>query len=1304
MDFTSQHNVSETWRRWKRGMEYYLAATCKVKNEAEKVAIFMCMIGRDGQEIKDTFEFEVDEDGSEVVSTAILFNKFEAHCKPRKNLVVDRHRFLTRDQASGESIDQYVTELRTLAAACEWGELKDDLICSRIVSGISSRTVRERLLRESQLSLKRAVEICRVAELSKEQLKLFGSEANVSQVKHRASNRPQHKGSADKPQETKKFTQRQQDNTRAVCGNCGSNHPKGQCPAFGKKCNKCKRLNHYAKMCRSSKNVNSIQQDEGNEDHLFLESVSVTVESIDRNRQSETEHVKLTLNNQEICLKLDTGAEVNVIPYSAYRKIAETSKIDLRKPKARLSAYNGEDIPVKAVCTLQSKHKGITRNLEFFITSIESEPVLSISACKELGLIKFISAVDRDENTETFAARIREEYKDVFTGIGCLERPYHIVLDPEVQPVINPPRRVPYGLQDRVKAALDEMCNQGIIVPVDQPTDWVNSMVAVEKKNTDKLRICIDPRPLNKAIKREHYHLPTIEEITTRLSGAKFFSTLDARSGFWQIPLDDESSTLTTFATPYGRYRFTRMPFGIHSAQEVFHKRLHELFQDLSGVETDIDDILVWGRTREEHDERLEKTLQRARESNLKLNPDKCKIRRSEVLYIGHVLTTDGVKPDVSKLEAITSMPTPEDKHGIQRLLGMVNYVAKFLPNISEVTSPLRELLKKDVAWHWTERHEQSFNDIKKLLTETSKGVLKYYDPKQPVGLQVDACKSGLGAVLMQGGSPIAYASRSLTETECKYAQIEKELLAVVFGCERFHQYIYAKEVTVETDHRPLVSIITKSLDKAPARLQRMLLRLQRYNIDLQYKPGKELYTADTLSRAHLPTTGDEDEDLVLYVHNMTANLPVSDKKLVELLRETANDKIMVKLIETIQEGWPKHRQNTSKQVREYWPIKDELHVSDGLIFKGESIVVPQALRKDVLAQIHEGHLGIERSKQRARELVFWPGMSKQIEDTVANCSICQELRNSNTKEPMIPHEIPQYPWQIAATDLFTWNGGNYIVVVDYYSRYWEVSSLHNTTSTSVIEKLKQFFARHGIPETLKSDNGPQYSSAEFAKFAAVWKFSHVTSSPKYPQSNGLAEKTVQTVKRTLEKAKRDGKDPYLAMLEQRNTPVGNYKSPAQLSMARRLRSILPCTTSHLLPETTSHQETMVRFQKKQAEQKANYDRSATPLPSLHTGETVRIQRDGDWKPAKVIEVADTPRSYRVETPDGAVYRRNRKHLHQDKSASPKVDTGETDTQQRDEQSTGVERATGVSELQDEGHHTRSGRLIKKPTRLGFDD
>ena len=336
---------------------------------------------------------------------------------------------------------------------------------------------------------------------------------------------------------------------------------------------------------------------------------------------------------------------------------------------------------------------------------MKSDLVLSVSACRELGLIKFVNTL-KEETADQFSASIQSENKDVLEGLGCLERPYHMELNLDVLPVVSPPRRIPCGLEGRVKAASDEMFDQGAIVPVDHTTDWVNAMVTVVKKNPDKLRISMEPRPLNKAIRREHYYLPTIEQITTRLSGTKYFSTLYARSGFWQIPLDGESSLLTTFSTVFGRYSFIRLPFGIHSAQEVFHKRLHELLGDLPGVETDVDDILVSRRTQQEHDERLVNPLQRTRECNLKLNPDKSKIRQPEVLYIGHVLTGDGVRPDTSKIEAITKMPKPEDEQGMQRLLGMVNYVAKFAPNISDVTAPLRELLKKDVAWHWTECHE----------------------------------------------------------------------------------------------------------------------------------------------------------------------------------------------------------------------------------------------------------------------------------------------------------------------------------------------------------------------------------------------------------------------------------------------------------------------------------------------------------------------------------------------------------------------------------------------------------------------
>ena len=219
-------------------------------------------------------------------------------------------------------------------------------------------------------------------------------------------------------------------------------------------------------------------------------------------------------------------------------------------------------------------------------------------------------------------------------------------------------------------------------------------MVVVEKKNTDKLRICIDLRPVNKTIKREHYHLPTIEEITTRLSGAKYFSTPDARSGFWQIPLDEESSYLTTLYLE---------DIVIHACPSAFtapKKYSIRGYMSFSKVLTvlKLTSTTSWGTTIEEHDEKLEKVLERAKQINLRLNPDKCQIRHTKVLYIGHVLTGDKVKPDASKLEAITEMPVPEDKHGIQRLLGMVNYMAKFAPHVSEVTAPLRELLKKDVA------------------------------------------------------------------------------------------------------------------------------------------------------------------------------------------------------------------------------------------------------------------------------------------------------------------------------------------------------------------------------------------------------------------------------------------------------------------------------------------------------------------------------------------------------------------------------------------------------------------------------
>lgn len=307
---------------------------------------------------------------------------------------------------------------------------------------------------------------------------------------------------------------------------------------------------------------------------------------------------------------------------------------------------------------------------------------------------------------------------------------------------------------------------------------------------------------------------------------------------------------------------------------------------------------------------------------------------------------------------------------------------------------------------------------------------------------------------------------------------------------------------------------------------------------------------------------------------------------------------------------------------------------------------MPHALRAEMLTHIHAGHLGIEKCNQRARDVLFWPGMGKQIEALIGSCTICLERRCSLPKEPMISHPIPERPWQVVATDLFTWNNSDYIVTVDYYSRYLEVEKINSLTSTTVIKKLKATFARHGIPQTVVSDNGPCYSSQEFRAFAHAWDFEHITSSPLYPQSNGLAEKAVQIAKALMDKARAQNTDPYLSLLEYRNTPVDGMKSPAQLLMSRRLRSILPTTDKQLQPDTACRSIICSRRELCQRRQKQYYDKTARTLPALPVGATIRYQLPtGVWKPATVAESAGTPSSYNIITEEGQTLRRNRRHL-----------------------------------------------------------
>ncbi|XP_048236731.1 uncharacterized protein K02A2.6-like [Haliotis rufescens] len=775
---------------------------------------------------------------------------------------------------------------------------------------------------------------------------------------------------------------------------------------------------------------------------------------------------------------------------------------------------------------------------EYYVVETESNPVLSLKTCLELELIQLTCAVDTCGSSEKSGKPLKKstilaEYADVFEGIGLFPGKCTIHIDPSAIPVVHPPRKVPVALRERLKHELDRMEKSNIITKVDEPTEWVNSLVIVEKPHSKKLRICLDPLDLNRAIQRPHYPMKTLEDILPSLSKARYFTKLDARSGYWAIRLAEESSFLTTFNTPYGRYRFLRLPFGIRSAQDEFQRRIDECYEGLDGVAAIVDDVLVYGSTPEEHDHNLRNMLSRSRDKGIKLNEEKLEVGVTEIQYFGHILSAEGLRPDPAKVSAICSMNPPRDRSELETILGTVNYLAKFAPNLSQITSPLRQLLPKDVEFVWDHPQSTAFQRIKDIITQTPGQVLAYYDPDKDLTLQVDASKYGLGAALLQDGKPVTYASKSLTTTEVNYAQIEKEMFAILFGCKRFHQYVYGRHVKVESDHKPLISIMKKPLAVAPARLQRMMLQLQKYDLTVEHRPGKEIVVADTLSRKSVPDTYPHlSEGMDAHVHMIVSNVPVSEKRMEDIRRATEADPQFSLLQQTIIDGWPEHRKLCPGTILEFWNFRDQLAFMDGIIFKGQKIVIPKSLRTSMLDKIHTGHMGVEKCLRRARDILFWPKMSNDITSLVLNCSVCLERRNSNPKEPLISHDIPSRPWQTVATDLFLWDTHDFVVVVDYYSRYFEVCKLPSTKSTTVINALKDVFARHGIPDKVISDNGPQYSSQDFAQFAEKWDFVHETSSPRYPQSNGLAEKTVQTIKRIFSKAKTDGRDPHIGILE----------------------------------------------------------------------------------------------------------------------------------------------------------------------------
>ena len=437
------------------------------------------------------------------------------------------------------------------------------------------------------------------------------------------------------------------------------------------------------------------------------------------------------------------------------------------------------------------------------------------------------------------------------------------------------------------------------------------------------------------------------------------------------------------FVTSCGRYCFNKLPFGISSTPELFQKRMSKVLAGLEGVVCQIDDVLVFGKDQSEHDDRVVAALARIEKAGVTLNSEKCEFNKDRVKFLGHLIDADGIRADPEKTSAILKMEPPTNISELRRFMGMANLLGKFSPRLAELSQPLSELLSTNRAWVWGTDQDRAFSEVKEELTQPT--VLTLYDPDTLTKISADASSFGLGAVLLQRAQdtwkPVAYASCALTDTEKRYAQIEKEVLAVTWACEKFSNYILGCKFEIETDHKLLVPILsTKHLDNLPPRVLRFRLRLARFDYSIQHVPGKLLYTADALSRAPTTTSGDltHSEEVETFIATVTSTLPASAQRLEAYRKAQAEDTICQRVRGHCQEGWPEKRPS-DPDIVPYWKTRASLTLHGDLLLFNHRIVVPKALQRETMKKIHEGHQGIQRCQMRVKSSVWWPGIANQI-------------------------------------------------------------------------------------------------------------------------------------------------------------------------------------------------------------------------------------------------------------------------------------------------------------------------------------
>ena len=1264
--FESYDRSKELWTQYLQRLHQHF----NMYNIADATQQRACLLSWVGHE---TYELLTKLFGSVDITQqtfAVLSKKLSDHFEGRKHVQAARYEFYNCQMKPNQTYSDWAADLRGIARSCNFvckkhgcGEsYVDDQIRDIIIKDTPHADVRRQCLLDTDPSLEDVLRKASTFVTTSETDKVLKGETNTSDITASANQmqssyklKRERKHTHELPSET---TPAPGKSKYQSCPQCFIDHDRKRCPHRSKQCHNCSRMGHLSSVCQSKTNSNSTNT---NHSHLLVEESTSSVYNVYERRGKQV-WINATVNGIRTRFQWDTGASCSMVGMTGYKQLGSPP---CQQTTTTLKAYGNSPLIVKGECYVSVRVGKFTNdNLRLLIVDSDNATnLLGIDWSDKFNLSQHgLSAVaNKVDSVENRVNALAEQFSDVFkSGIGlCKSFQVPIHLKPEHKQCFSKPRPVPYSQLESTRTELQRLESEGVVQRIEF-SNWAAPIVVVSKPN-GKVRICGDFKRLNQYISIDQHPLPKLDDLMEKLRGGQFFTKLDLADAYLQLELDDEAKQLCVVNTPFGLYRYNRMCFGIASGPAQFQRCMDSLTQDLPGVAAYLDDLIITGRTEEEHWTNLTNLLSSLQKHGFRLRLDKCEFFQQSVEYLGHTIDANGKRANPSAVAALQELPKPKDLQQLQAFLGKINYYGRFIVNLADKAAPLYRLLKDNVTFEWSNDCDKAFTQLKdEIINATS---LAHYDETTTLILATDASSYGIGAVLSQqdkdGETPIAYASKTLTDTQTRYSQIEREALSIIYGVTKFKQYLYGRKFKLITDHEPLVTIFSPDTNiptLTAQRLQRWALTLMGFQFTIQYKPTSKHGNADCLSR--LPLGPDKKFDqLELKESQEISHAICEDIVAVPMLaygqvqQETQKDKNLQTVLKWIQHGWPKDKP-TETELQRYWDNRDSLFTDQGvLLLKCENtsrVVVPQSLQTGVLDMLHTSHWGIVKVKQLARRYVWWNSINNDIEKTVKACTTCRQSASAPAQQYTNWPKTDK-PWDRLHLDFAgPFHNKMWLLCIDACSKFPYIGQMEIglTNTQHTVQVLKDIFAIEGFPKTIVTDNGPQFSSKEFHAFCTSAGIQHLTSPPYHPPSNGEAERFVRTFKESVEKnfvggmTLRNSVRLTLASYRTLPHPALDWKTPAEALHGRQPRGLLsllrPTAINRRNLDSTTH--SLNRFSVDSLVYARNY--SSGPR----------------WVPGRVVSQQGTS-VYMIQVDNGTIWKRHANQLQLRISASSEAHT-----------------------------------------------